>query len=171
MAKKANTNEYVDPAIGAYEQGLKAFFGGKFDKAAKHFEEVQEAAEQTDLVARARTFANASLQRLEDPVETDDPFLEAVVAKNRGDLETAMDLCTRGGRKGKDERFAYLAASVEALRENHADAVSMLQQAIELHPENRIHAQHDPDFDALREVDEFRAVVYSSGDSDDEPDA
>jgi hypothetical protein len=73
-----------------------------------------------------------------------------VVAKNRGDYAAVLEVCARGGRRGKDERFAYLAASALALSGDLDEAVKVLQQAIELNPENRVHAFHDPDFRVLR---------------------
>jgi tetratricopeptide (TPR) repeat protein len=170
MAKNVSPTEYIDPALGPYEQGLKAYFSGKFDKGAKLFSQVVEAAEQSDLAARARTFATACQQRLDDPAQIEDPFLEAVIAKNRGDFSSAMELCTRGGRKGKDERFSYLAASLESLQGNEEEALSQLNHAIDLNAENRIFAYHDPDFEALREHREFRSLILGE-DTDAEPPA
>ena len=63
-----------------------------------------------------------------------DPYLTAVVAKNRGDLEAAMESCNRGGLKGKDARFAYLAAAIEGLRGNQDEAAKLLLKAIEMDP-------------------------------------
>lgn len=159
MAKASASTSYVDPGVAPYESALKAFYGGKYDKAEKLFEQAGEATEQTDLAARARTFQLACRQRLEDAPAPDDPFLEAVIAKNSGDFDTAMELCTRGGRRGKDERFAYLAASVAAVRGDSDDAITLLQQAIEMNDENRIHAYHDPDFDGLREDETFEQLI------------
>lgn len=159
-------NTYVDPALPTYEQGIKAFFGKKYDKAAGLFEKVQEEADQSNLAARAQVFLTACTHRTEDEPSTDDPFLEAVVAKNNGDLETAADLCSRGGRKGKDERFAFLAASVAALQGDQDEALAQLTQAVEMNPENRVFAYHDPDFDSLRENDAFTALIHPEGEDE-----
>lgn len=159
MAKSSASTSYVDPGVAPYEQALEAFYGGKYDKAEKLFEQAQTETEQSDLAARARTFGLACRQRIEDAPAADDPFLEAVVAKNRGDLDEVMDMCSRGGRRGKDERFAYLAASVAALRGETEDAVTLLRQAIEMNEENRVHAYHDPDFDGVREDESFQQLI------------
>ena len=82
-------------------------------------------------------------------------------AKNEGDFDTALELCARGGLKGRDERFAYLAAAIEGLRENHEEALELLEKAIEMNGVNRVHAFHDPDFQSLRDdptSDEIFAV-------------
>jgi hypothetical protein len=73
----------------------------------------------------------------------------------------ALELCKRGGRQGKDERFAYLAASIHALRGEHDDALKLLELATEMNPKNRIHAYHDPDFAALRGREGFTRHVFS----------
>lgn len=150
---------WIDPAVSDFEAGLEAFHGGQIAKARKSFEKVVAEAEQPDLSARARVYLDlCDRQEQSDTADEADPYLQAVVAKNRGDFEEAMDLCTRGGRKGKDERFAYLAAAIHALRGEDEDAVAALQLAIDMEPKNRIHAYHDSDFDGLREHPEVVAL-------------
>jgi uncharacterized membrane-anchored protein len=141
---------WVDPALSDYESGLQALFGGKIAAARKHFEAVVASAEQPEIRARATSYLELCARRESTVAPPDDPYLEAVAAKNDGDFDAARDLASRGGRKGKDERFAYLAAAVEALSGNTAEAVRQLQQAIEMNAENRIHAFHDSDFQSLR---------------------
>lgn len=162
MSSKNNARpseqRWVDPTLADYEKALEALSGGKLPTAHKLFQSVAESAEQTDLAARARGFAELCARRLEEATAPEDPYLEAVFAKNQGRLEDARDLCARGGRKGKDDRFAYLAASVEALDGNDEEAVRQLQQAIELNPKNRVHAFHDSDFQSLRGLEEFDAL-------------
>ena len=149
VPKKAEVR--IDPAIEVFAAGLEAFHTKKWDKARAAFERVLAESDQTDLLARARLYRDQTAQRAgAAPVEEADPYLEAVVAKNRGDYATVLEICGRGGRRGKDERFAYLAASALALSGDLDEAVKVLQQAIELNPENRIHAFHDPDFRGLR---------------------
>ena len=87
-----------------------------------------------------------------------DPFLRAVYERNRGNLEEALALCTAGGRHGKDDRFAYLAAAIHALRGESVDAARLLSAAIELDPKNRIHAYHDADFEELRSDEEYSSL-------------
>lgn len=141
----------VDPAIEVFAAGLEAFHARKWDKARAAFERVLAESEQSDLLARARLYRDQTAQRAAAaPADEVDPYLEAVVAKNRGDYAGVLEICARGGRRGKDDRFAYLAASALALSGDVDEAVKVLQQAIELNPENRIHAFHDPDFRPLR---------------------
>ena len=115
---------------------------------------------------RARQFLLVSRQKLEagggkpaqDAAETD-PYLLAVYEKNRGNLEGALEMSRKGGRDQKDERFAYLAASIHAAEDRLDEAVQALTKAVELNPKNRIHAFHDPDFAELRKNrDQQRAL-------------
>ena len=141
----------VDPAIEVFAGGLEAFHAKKWDKARAAFERVLAESEQTDLLSRARLYRDLVQRRVEETAAEDaDPYLEAVVAKNRGDYPAVLEICSRGGRRGKDDRFAYLAASALALSGDLEEALKVLQQAIELNAENRVHAFHDPDFRALR---------------------
>ena len=80
--------------------------------------------------------------------------------KNRGKLDEALALCKAGGRWSKDERFAYLAASIYTLMEDYEKAASFLELAIDLNPKNRVHAFHDADFEDLRSHPEYRQLFF-----------
>src|SRR3990172_1317975 len=115
--------------------------GQTWTKAKRLFERViAEAADEPELVDRAKLYLEACRQRLAEgagEAEGEDPYLEAVVLKNAGHLDEALALCRRGGRHRKDERMAYLAASIHALRGEVAEAADLLGLAIELNPKNR----------------------------------
>jgi tetratricopeptide (TPR) repeat protein len=157
MKKKKSKESEVDPTLTEYEAGLEAYYAKKWSAAAKKFSRVAES-DQPDLAARARIFLAACDEKGAAAEAIEDPYLEGVAAKNRGEYDVALELCGRGGRRGKDERFAYLAASALALSGQTEEAVKVLLQAIEMEPENRIHAFHDPDFDSLDGVPEFDAL-------------
>ena len=79
------------------------------------------------------------------------------LAREKGfeaDLDAALEICSRGGRQSKDDRFAHLAASIHAVRGDIDKAAKFLELAIQLNPRNRVLAFHDPDFEALREEPE-----------------
>jgi len=154
---QGQNESYVDPLLGVFEKAIGAFHKQQWKEAQKLLAQVEEESDQPELAARARVYNEACRQRTETPEAPaeEDPFLDAVMAKNVGDFATAMDICSRGGRRGKDERFAYLAASIFALEGNADEALAVLKTAIELNPKNRVHAYHDPDFDGLRGTSEF----------------
>ena len=152
----------VDPdLLKIYEQGLKAFHQKKWKAASDLFTRVLDETDQVEFANRARRYIEMCRRQLQAsssaPRDTD-PFLMAVYERNRGNYEEALDLCSRGGRQGKDERFAYLAASLLAIMGEEDEAAQMLAQAIELNPKNRIHAYHDSDFDSLRESSDHKQL-------------
>ncbi len=150
------------PFVDEFERGLKAFDQGKYGEAKKHFTRVVKATGEIDLAARAKRYllicdSKVSKKKKAQP---EDPFLEAVYERNRGNLEEALAICSRGGRQSKDERFAYLAASIYAVMEDKENAVRYLELAIELNPKNRIHAFHETDFEVLRSDPELRQLFF-----------
>lgn len=154
---------YDDPALDAFTEGLQALQQKSWSKAAELFESALAQSDRSDLSARARQFlASARQQMAGKPAakaaEEGDPFLRAVFEKNRGDLAAALELCRKDGREQKDERFAYLAASIHAVEGRIEEAVQALTRAIELNPKNRVHAYHDPDFAEIRRDRDHRQL-------------
>lgn len=140
-----------EPLLATYEEGLKALYGGKRDKAEKLLAQVVEECDQPELAERARQLLRGlERERSDGEPQSDDPFLLAVFEKNRGNHERALEIARAGGRTGKDERFAYLEASIFSLEERLDEAAEALRRAIELNRKNRVHAFHDPDFGPLR---------------------
>jgi len=150
-----------DPLLAVYERGLKALHKGKWREAAKSFEQVVSDSRETDLVGRARRNLRTCKEKLrKDKAASEDPFLTAVYERNRGNFEEALAICSAGGRQSKDERFAYLAASIYSLTDELERAGNFLSLAIDLNPKNRIHAFHDTDFAALREDPEYKQLFF-----------
>jgi tetratricopeptide (TPR) repeat protein len=147
--------------VDEFERGLKAFDRGKYGEAKKHFTRVVKETGEIDLAARAKRYlliCDSKISKKKTPSE--DPFLEAVYERNRGNLDEALAICSRGGRQSKDERFAYLAASIYAVMEDKENAVRYLELAIELNPKNRIHAFHEIDFEILRSDPDYRQLFF-----------
>jgi tetratricopeptide (TPR) repeat protein len=161
-ARPAAAAPYADPALDAFTGGLQALQQKDWPKAAGLFESALAQSDRSDLSARARQFlASARQQMAEKPKAKDeggDPFLQAVFEKNRGNLAAALEICRREGREQKDERFAYLAASIHAVEGRLEEAVQALSRAIELNPKNRVHAYHDIDFAELRRDRDHRQL-------------
>jgi tetratricopeptide (TPR) repeat protein len=155
--KKAAAKPAVaDPALDHFAHGLSALQAKDWKKAIGHLEKAVEIADRPDLRDRARQFLNAARQK-SGPADgkaakspETDPYLQAVYEKNCGNLQAALDIAQKGGRDQKDERFAYLAASIHAVENRLEDAAQALAKAVELYPKNRIHAFHDADFAELR---------------------
>jgi tetratricopeptide (TPR) repeat protein len=150
---KPDSGGAADPVLAVYEEAVREAYKGRWKQAASLFEKVMAESDQPELSDRARQYLAACRRRLLAATGDGgdaDPYLAAVLAKNRGDLDEALAICKEGGRAKKDERFAFLAASLYALTGREEEAAQALAQAVELNPKNRVHAFHDPDFAALR---------------------
>jgi tetratricopeptide (TPR) repeat protein len=158
----------TDPALEALSQGLAALQAQDWTQAVEHFERAVEQSDQPEVKDRARQFLTVSRQRARGSAkpaggkgaaaEEPDPYLQAVYEKNRGNLAEALEISRKGGQDQKDERFAYLAASIHAVESRWDDAAQALARAVELNPKNRIHAFHDPDFAELRKNRDLRPL-------------
>ena len=151
-----------DPLVDEFEAGLQAIDQGKYKEAKKHFSRVLEETTDIELAGRARLYLRVCDQKTSTKAapKVEDPFLEAVFERNLGNFDAALEMCSRGGRKSKDEKFAYLAASIYALMDDNENAVKFLAMAIELNPKNRIHAFHDSDFEVLRSDPELKQLFF-----------
>jgi hypothetical protein len=153
--------EPPDAALIAYTDALKAMHKQDWARAVKLFEKVAHDDDRPEIAARARQYLAAAHQRLEEAEAKpgqEDAYLKAVFEKNRGNLAAALEICRRGGREKRDERFAYLAAAIHVLENRLEEAAEALSQAVELNPKNRIHAYHDADFAELRKDRELRQL-------------
>ncbi len=147
-----------DPAIATLEKGLKALAQNKWKEASRHFQQVVDECDRARIVQRALGYLEICREHMSEPPSDDDPFVLAVYERNRGHLDDALEICMRGGRQGKDDRFAYLAASILALRDEREKAAEVLAKAIELNPRNRGYAALDADFSELRDDEEYAAL-------------
>jgi tetratricopeptide (TPR) repeat protein len=154
----------ADPALDALTEGLAALQRKDWPKAAQLLEKAMELADRPELRERARQFLTACRQKVQaeegKPAKgaDADPYLHAVYEKNRGNLREALEICRRGGRDQKDERFAYLVASIHAIEGRAEEAAQALGKAVELNSKNRIHAFHDSDFAELRKNRDYRSL-------------
>jgi tetratricopeptide (TPR) repeat protein len=152
----------VDPVLDAFHRALEALHAKSWGKAAELFESVIQQSDMPEIRERARQYlAACRLQEAkgkpEAPSPDEDPFLRAVYEKNRGNYAAALDLVKKHGGE-KDERFAYLAASIHALEGRRDEAARTLTRAVEMNAKNRVHAFHDPDFSELRGDPEHRQL-------------
>lgn len=151
-----------DPLVQVYIKGTRALYGKKWRDAKKLFEKVLADTDQPELRMGAQKYLEVCERHLGKVARPDDAFLLAVYERNRGNLDEALDLCTRGGRAGKDDRFAYLASAIHAVRGDLGKAAELLQTAISMDPKNRVHACYDSDFEAMRAEDDFAELFEAA---------
>jgi tetratricopeptide (TPR) repeat protein len=97
------------------------------------------------------------------PTTPEERVFAATVAFNAGNYDEALTHLRAASRDAPDHDHAlYMLASVLALRNEADAAVPYLLRAIELNPENRAMARHDPDLHSLREHDGVRAALEAA---------
>ncbi len=150
----------ADSALENLAAGIALFYEGRVAEARARFEDVVTAGGESRFVIRAKDYL-AACERAETPASgrPDDAFIEAVMARNDGDLERTLELCDGGGRD-QDDRFLYLAACVRAMTGEPEAALDLLTKAVELDPKNRVRAYHDSDFSSLDEDERFLKLVH-----------
>jgi hypothetical protein len=165
-AKPAVKVPTVDPALDLFGRAITATHQQRWREAATLLRRLLAETDDDPAIAeRARQYLALCEQRLSNgkaPEGEDDPYLQAVVAKNRGDFGEALALCRRGGRHRRDERMAYLAASILALEGEVSEAAELLALAVELNARNRVQAFHDSDFAEVLGRAEFAFVLDPS---------
>lgn len=160
MPKAAS--QTVDPVLAKFNKALETLHTKSWAKAAELFEGIIQESDVPELRERARQYLGAC--RLQEqkalgdaPAPDEDPYLRAVYEKNRGNYAAALELVKKNGGE-KDERYAYLAASIHAAEGRKDEAAKILTRAVELNAKNRVHAFHDPDFAELRRDPEHRQL-------------
>jgi tetratricopeptide (TPR) repeat protein len=146
-----------------FERALKALHASKWKQAVEGFERTIAESDQPDLTNRARRYLSIARERLKGAPEAtaEDPYLQAVFERNRGNFDAALAIASAGGRRSKDARYAYLVASICVARGELEQAAEFLGIAIELDPMSRIHALNDADFAELRAAPEHAALFAS----------
>jgi len=151
-----------DPNVKLFERAVKATYKKKWREAAKILEQVRRETDLPSLAEQARRFLTVCEERMQKNQPATDPFLEAVFLRNRGELSEALQICSRGGRASKDQRFAYLAAAIYSLQGEHAQAGEFLEKAIAADARNRVVAMRDDDFDSLRSDPDYSSLFATT---------
>ena len=124
-------------------------------------------AEEKELHERVKLYLNVCerhmLPRAASPSTPEERVFAATLAFNAGNYDDALQHLRRGAAESPDhDHVLYMLASVLAIREKSDEAVPHLLRAIELNPDNRAMARHDPDLEPLRHYDSVRAALEAS---------
>ena len=123
--------------------------------------------EERELHERVRLYLNVCERhmapRAASPSTPEERVFAATLAVNAGNYDEALaHLRTASSESPEHDHALYMLASVLALRDDLDEAVPLLLRAIELNPDNRTLARHDPDLEALREFDNVRAALEAT---------
>jgi tetratricopeptide (TPR) repeat protein len=166
-SKKAGTDRRFAQALEVFEKAVKALGKKEFEKARDHLDTLIESyPEERDLVERARAYrahCERSIERRPSfrPRTFEDFLNYGVYHHNRGEFQEALRYLHQAAEiHPKNEHVLYCLAAACARSGDTAAALRSLRSAILANPASRAQARSDTDFDALREDDEFIALVY-----------
>ena len=158
---------YVE-AVALYEQGVAGVQAHDYSRASSVLRSVlSRYPEEKELHERVRLYINVCdrhmTPRAVSPSTPEERVFAATLAVNTGNYDEALEHLRRASTEAPDHDHAlYMLASVLALRDEVDEAVLVLLRAIELNPENRAMARHDPDLEPLRQYDNVRAALEPS---------
>ena len=155
-------------AVALYQEGLTALQAHEFSQAAALLKAVlSRYPEERELHDRVRVYLNICDRHLAprpaSPSTPDERVFAATLAINAGNYQEALEhLRAASAEAPEHDQALYMLASVLALRDEIEEAVPLLLRAIDLNPDNRSLARHDPDFGALREFHSVRAALEAN---------
>jgi tetratricopeptide (TPR) repeat protein len=168
--KKAQTlkelSRSTENARKEYDRGVAALQRRKLEEAERHFLDlIQKYPEEKELVDRARVYL-AVCERQKPSArgslsEPEDFYYAAVLEKNRGNVDEAIEHLKRAARKNGGGKVDFLLACCYAQRGEPGSALEYLRRAIGEDQRNRILARHDRDFDPVRDSPEFQELLAS----------
>lgn len=164
---KAPRPEYVE-AVALYEQGVAALQAHEYARASSVLRSVlNRYPDEKELHERVRLYLNVCdrhmAPRALSPTTSEERVFAATLAVNAGNYDEALEhLRTVSAESPDHDHALYMLASVLALREQIDEAVPLLLRAIELNPDNRKMARHDPDLEPLRQYDNVRAALEAT---------
>ena len=152
-------------AIAVYEQGVRALQAREYGPAAEILQSVIDRyPDEKELHERARLYLNV-IRRQTIPLDStpksrEERVYAVTLAINRGAYQEA--LAALGALQAEvpdDDRVQYMLAVVHAQRGELSEAVSCLERAVDLNPENRGFASQDADLEPLRRDLQFRTML------------
>jgi len=152
-------------AVAVFQAGMEALQAHRYADAARHFDALLEGfPAEGPLLDRTRVYLDLCHRELgrrhEDPRTLEDRLTAATMALNEDDDDQAEALAQSALDESPEQDLAlYLLAAVNARRGDHQAALTFLSRAFAARPDARAQARHDPDFDDLRDSDEFQALL------------
>ena len=156
--------EAYQQAVGRYEQAMAALQHREFETAAALFGQViDEFPAERELHERSRRYLQVCRREsLEAPTpETlDERVYAATLALNAGLHDEALQHLDAAQRQSPDsDRVQYMLALARADGGDPKAAGTHLLRALELNPENRYLARHEPSLELLREDETIQEAL------------
>ena len=167
--KPATVERRPNAALESFEKGLRALGKKDYERAGEIFQELIDSyPDERDLLERARAYRAVCERTLSEsrrspfkPKTFDEMVQYGVFLHNRGEYEEALKFLRQAAEiHPRNEHVLYCMAATAARAGDSATALKSLRQAVTAGPSNRAQARQDPDFDGLREDEEFLSILY-----------
>jgi len=147
--------------------GVRAFQRQNYGRAAEIFEKLVES-DARDVAERAHVHLRLCRQRTGRPApppkSSDEYYMLGVACLNARDFGLAVEHLSKADKmKPHQDHIHYALAVSHARGGNPEAALTHLEAAFALRPENRIHARRDEDFQGLAADLRFRRLIYPAG--------
>ena len=155
-------------AVALYEEGVAALQAHDYSRASTILRSVlSRYSEERELHERVRLYLNVCERHMApralSPSTPEERVFAATLAVNAGNYDEALEHLRAASDEAPDHDHAlYMLASVLALRDQVDEAVPVLLRAIELNPDNRALARHDPDLEALKQYENIRTALEAA---------
>jgi len=152
-------------AVALYEEGVAALQAHEYPRASSLLRSVlSRYPEERELHERVRLYLNVCERhmapRAASPTTPEERVFAATLAVNAANFDEALaHLRAATSELPEHDHALYMLASVLAQRDQVEEAVPVLLRAIELNPDNRSLARHDPELEVLRQFDSVRAAL------------
>jgi len=156
---------HAEQAVKDYDHALGLLRRKDYEGAADAFAKVIKAyPDEKEMADRCRIYLSVCEREQSDKVlplkKAEDYYYQGIVESNRQKYDEALKHLDKALKMSpKDDRFLYAIAATQALKGEREQALNLLKEAIETNPENRVHAQSDPDFDLLSDDDAFIDLI------------
>jgi tetratricopeptide (TPR) repeat protein len=164
----ATTNTWMihEKALKEFERGVGLLQKQNYPEALEHFQSIVGSyPQEKELTDRASVYLKICRGLIErrdpQPKKPEDFFYYGVIRANEADYDEAVRLLDKALQvTPKDEKVHYVMASTLASKGDRKEALDHLRTAIELNVTNRIHARNDPDFEPLRDDENFQNLIH-----------
>ncbi|MEW5981257.1 MAG: tetratricopeptide repeat protein [Acidobacteriota bacterium] len=152
-------------AVAAYDRGMRAFHARKFGEAREILASILTLyPEEKELHERVQMYLNVCARHVEPPQAAPQTIEEriaaATLALNSGRLDDAIaTLRAVAAEDAANDSAAYLLGVAYAGKQDVSSAMTYLERAVRLNPENRDLIRREADLDALRQSDQVQALL------------
>ena len=161
-----NTWMIHEKALKEFERGVGLLQKQSYSEAIERFQAIVGSfPQEKELTDRAQVYLRICQNVLErkepQPRKPEDFFYYGVIKANEANYDEAVKFLEKALQANpKDEKVHYVMASTLAAKGDRREALDHLREAIELNAANRIYARNDPDFEPIRDDDNFQNLIH-----------